>query len=160
MSDPRWSLRRTGPWQAWTLAAVEVFVAYQAVSGAVGLITDNWRMPTEFLARTPFSTWVGPGWLLIALIAVPHLLAAIPIVLLPDNPRLGILAGALAGSSLVLWIGMQLVLLQMYFFLQPVVAVIGLVEIGLALWWRAQSTGSPATGQGDGRRRDRAGRSA
>ena len=88
------------------------------------------------------------------------LLAAIPIVVLPYNSRLGILTGVLAGSSLLLWIGSQLALLQVYFFLQPVVAVIGLVEIGLALWWRARSTGSPASGQRDGRLRDRAGRSA
>lgn len=125
--------RRT--WQAWTLAAVELFVAYQAVSGGVGLMTDSWQLPTEWLVRTPFETWVGPGWLLICLIGVPHVLAAVPQVLLPARPRLGILAGYLAGASLLVWILMQVSLLQVYFFLQPVIVVIGLIEAGLAYWW-------------------------
>jgi len=132
-------------WQAWALAAVELFVAYQAASGGVGLMTNTWQLSAEMLARTPFETWAGPGWLLICLVAVPHLLAAIPPVLLPGRPRLGILAGYLAGGSLMVWIAMQLALLQMYFFLQPVVAVIGLIEVGLAHWWfRAAAAGDPA----------------
>jgi hypothetical protein len=123
-------------WQAWTLAAVEIFVAYQAVSGGLGLMTDSWQLPTEWLVRTPFQTWVGPGWLLICLVGVPHVLAAVPPVLLPGRPKLGILAGYLAGASLLVWIVMQLLLMQVYFFLQPVIAVIGLIEAGLAYWWQ------------------------
>ena len=34
----------------------------------------------------------------------------------------------LAGASLLVWIAMQLALLQVFFFLQPVIAVIGVVE--------------------------------
>jgi hypothetical protein len=126
-------------WQAWTLAVVELFVAYQAVSGGIGLMTDSWQLPTQWLARTPFQTWAGPGWLLICLIGVPHVLAAIPPVLLPARPRLGILAGYLAGASLLVWIVMQVSLLQVYFFLQPVIAVIGLIEAGLAYWWQRRT---------------------
>ncbi len=129
--------RRT--WQAWTLAAVELFVAYQAVYGGVGLMTDSWRLPAEWLGRTPFETWVGPGWLLICLIGVPHVLAAVPPVLLPGRPRLGILAGYLAGASLLVWIVMQVSLMQVYFFLQPVIALMGLVEAGLAYWWQRRT---------------------
>ncbi len=135
--------RRT--WQAWALAVVELFVAYQAVSGGVGLMTNSWQLPTEWLARTPFQTWVGPGWVLICLVGVPHVLAAIPPVLMPGRPRLGILAGYLAGGSLLVWIAVQVALLQQYYFLQPVVAVIGLIEAGLAFWWqRRTSAGSVA----------------
>ena len=125
-------------WQAWALAVVELFVAYQAVSGGIGLITDTWQLPTDWLSRTPFTTWVGPGWILIGLVAVPHVLAAVPVVLLPRRPRLGITAGMLAGASLLVWIAAQVALLQVFFFLQPVIAVIGLVELGLALWWRGR----------------------
>jgi len=73
---------------------------------------------------------------LIGLIAVPHLLAAIPPLFLPGNPRLGILAGILAGASLLVWITVQLALLQVFFFLQPVIAGFGVVELVLALLWR------------------------
>lgn len=123
-------------WQAWLLGAVELVVAGQGVYGGVGLITDSWALPTEWLVRTPFATWVGPGWVLLGLVAVPHLLAAVPTLLMPRRPGLGILAGWLGGASLLIWIAVQLAVLQVYFFLQPVIAGIGLVEIGLALWWR------------------------
>lgn len=129
------------PWQAWTLAVVELFVVSQAVYGGFGLVTDTWTLPADWLVRTPFQTWVGPGWILIAAVAVPHLLAAIPVLFLPGRPRLGILAGYLAGASLLIWIAAQLALLQVYFFLQPVIAVIGLVEIGLAFWWSRRLAG-------------------
>ena len=133
--------RRT--WQAWTLAAIELFVTYQAVSGGIGLMTDSWKLPTEWLVRTPFTTWVGPGWILIGLIGVPHLLAAVPPLFLRARPRLGILAGFLAGGSLLVWIAMQLAVLQVYFFLQPVIAVIGVVEAGLAYWWLRRTQRDP-----------------
>jgi hypothetical protein len=123
------------PWQAWTLAVVELFITGQAVYGGWGLITNNWQLPTEWLARTPFNSWVGPGLVLIALVGVPHLLAATPVLVLARRPRLGILAGYLAGGSLLVWIGMQLAILEVYFFLQPVIAVFGLIEAGLAFWW-------------------------
>lgn len=129
-------------WQAWALAAVELFVAYQAVSGGVGLMTDSWQLPTEWLARTPFDSWVGPGWVLIGLVGLPHLLAAVPPVLLPGRARLGILAGYLAGASLLVWIAVQVALLQVYFFLQPVIVGIGLIEAGLAYWWQRRTVAS------------------
>jgi len=124
-------------WQTWVLVAVEALVAYQAISGAIELITDTWKLPTEWLTRTPFDSWVGPGWTLIVLVAVPQLLAMAPELFLPRRPRLGILAGLLAGTNLLLWIGIQMAVLQVYFFLQPVIAGVGAVEIALALWWRA-----------------------
>ncbi len=135
--------RRARTWQAWVLVALELFVAYQAVTGGLGLIADTWGLPAEWLVRTPFTTWVGPGWVLILLVGVPHVLAATPVVAMPRRPRLGILAGFLAGISLLVWIAVQLAVLQLYFFLQSVIAVIGLVEIGLAHWWRRRLDRAP-----------------
>ncbi|HEY3340116.1 MAG TPA: hypothetical protein VGK18_16575 [Propionicimonas sp.] len=129
-------IRTRRPWHAWVLAAIHLFVAYQAVSGGVGLMTNTWNLPSDYLTRTPFTTWTGPGWILIALVAVPQAVAAVPALVLPGRPRLGILAGLLGGASLLLWIAVQLALLQEYFFLQPVVAAIGVVEIGVAVLWR------------------------
>ena len=56
----------------------------------------------------------------------------------------GPVAGVLAGAGLVLWIAVQLALLQRYFFLQPVIAGLGLVEMGLAwAWLRQLRAGDP-----------------
>jgi len=136
LATPPPLLPRTRPWQAWALAVLELFVAYQAWSGGQGLLTDTWELPVEWLVRTPFDSWVGPGWVLIGLVGVPHLLAALPVLFLPRRPQLGILAGILAGASLLLWIVVQLAVMQVYYFLQPMIAVIGVIELGLALWWR------------------------
>lgn len=62
------------------------------------------------------------------MIGAPHVLAAVPIIVLPGRPRQGIIAGYLAGDSLLAWISMQLLLLQVLFFLQPVITAIGLLE--------------------------------
>lgn len=121
---------------AWTLAVVEVFVAFAAVAGGLALIGDHWGMSREWLHHTPFATWTGPGIALMAVIAVPHVIAAAMIAVLSVPARLGILGGLLAGGSLVAWIVLQLALLQVFFFLQPVMVVVGLIEVGLSMWWR------------------------
>ncbi|MGV9671646.1 hypothetical protein ACWDPV_13805 [Gordonia sp. NPDC003504] len=128
------------PWPAWVLAVVEAFIAYQAVSGGVALIDDRWGMPREWLQRTPFDTWIGPGWVLITLIGIPQALAALVVVV---DARPAVLAGFLAGASLLVWIVIQLALLQVFFFLQPVIAVAGLIEIGLAWLWRRRIDAPP-----------------
>jgi hypothetical protein len=118
------------------LAAVEIVVAIQAIAGGLALIGDQWSMDPLWLRHTPFVTWTGPGVLLIVVIALPHLMAAAAIVVRPVPVRLGMVGGLLAGVSLIIWIIMQIALLQVFFFLQPVVAVLGALEIGLAAWWR------------------------
>ncbi len=126
--------RRT--WAAALLAVVELLVAYQAIDGGLALADDRWRMPREWLQHTPFDNWTGPGLVLIAAIGVPHALAALAVVVLPVDARLGILGGLLSGASLVAWIGIQIALLQVFFFLQPVIVVLGIIEICLAILWR------------------------
>ncbi|MGW6032216.1 hypothetical protein ACWFOS_01045 [Gordonia terrae] len=121
---------------AWALAVVEAVVAFAAVAGGLALIGDQWAMSREWLHNTPFTTWTGPGIALIAVIAIPHLVAVAAIAVPSAPARLGILGGLLAGGSLIAWIVLQLALLQVFFFLQPVMFVVGMVEVGLALWWR------------------------
>ncbi|QMU21684.1 hypothetical protein FOV72_20075 [Gordonia rubripertincta] len=139
--------RRT--WAAALLAVVEILVAYQAIDGGLALADDRWQMPREWLHNTPFDTWTGPGLVLIAAIGVPHALAALAVVLLPVDSRIGILGGLLSGASLVVWIGIQIALLQIFFFLQPVIVAFGIIEICLAILWRRALTRRPAPPPGD-----------
>lgn len=132
--DPHVGTQRTRT--AWALSGLELFVALAAIAGGSALIADQWAMPREWLDNTPFGTWTGPGAALIAVIALPHLVAAAAIAVPSVPARLGILGGLLAGGSLIAWIILQLALLRVFFFLQPVMVVVGLVEVGLAVWWR------------------------
>jgi hypothetical protein len=79
-------------------------------------------------------------------VAVPQLAAA---ALIGAGARPGLAAGYLAGLLLVAWIAVQLLILQRYFFFQPVIAGIGAAEILLA--WRWQRSGRIVTGTRDQR---------
>lgn len=127
--------RTRRPWPAWVLAGLEVLVGVNAVIGGWKLIDDGFGLPTEWLAHLPVDTWAWPGVGLIVGVALPQFGAAAAAVLGP-RPEVGWWLGLAVGGALVIWIVGQLALLQRYFFLQPVIAGCGLIEIGLALWWR------------------------
>ena len=80
--------------------------------------------------------------LLLAGVAVPQLAAAAMIV---TRRRVALAGGYLAGLILVGWIVVQVVVLQRFFFLQPVIAVLGLAETGLAWLWQRAGTGGRVT---------------
>ncbi|MFN0280770.1 MAG: hypothetical protein ACKVZ6_02225 [Kineosporiaceae bacterium] len=130
--DPRsWLVTRRDR-ASWSLTVVLVLVGLSAVYGGVGLVRDGMGMPDDWLDTMPFGSWVFGGLALLATVAVPQLAAA---WLVASGRRWGAVAGILAGATLLAWIGVQLVVLQRYFFLQPVVAGCGLAEIALAAWW-------------------------
>ncbi len=130
--DPRsWVVTRRDR-ASWALTAVLALVALCAVYGGVGLVRDGMGMPADWLENTPFPSWTLPGVALLATVALPQ---AVACWLTGTGHRWGAVAGVLAGTGLCLWIGVQLLVLQRYFFLQPVIFALGLVEVGLAAWW-------------------------
>ena len=130
--DPRsWEVSRPDP-ASKVLATVLAVVAASAVYGGIGLATTGIGMSQEMLAGTPFSSWTLPGMALLALVAVPQAVAA---GLVAVCHRWAGLVAIAAGAGLVGWIGAEILLVGQYFVLQPVVVVLGLVEIGLAAWW-------------------------
>ncbi|HTQ89815.1 MAG TPA: hypothetical protein VMK84_10020 [Streptosporangiaceae bacterium] len=126
-------------WHPWALAGLDGLTGAAAVYGGIGLIRDGFGMPDGWLAGTPLTGWVLPGVALLIGVAVPQLAAAALIV---ADARPGLAAGYLAGLLLVAWIGVQLLILRRYFFLQPVIAGIGAAEMLLA--WRWQRAAGPS----------------
>ena len=94
-------------------------------------------MPHSWLTGTPITGWVLPGVVLLIGVAVPQLAAAALIA--AGGPR-GLAAGYLAGLLLVAWIAVELLILQRYFFLQPVIAGIGMAQVLLAWRWHHSIT--------------------
>lgn len=134
---------RTRPARGWpgnALLVVLVLVALNAVYGGIGLVVNGMGMPGEWLEHLPVDTWVLPGVALLLTVAVPQALAALEVWRAGERAPV---VGMLAGGALVLWILVQLLLLQRYFFLQPAIAGLGLVEIALGLVWRGR-VGRPA----------------
>ena len=111
------------------LVAAEAFVAVGAVYGSIMLITDGWQLDRAMLRHLPVDTWVLPGLALAVLVAVPNLAAGVLVAI--GHPT-GRFMSLLAGAILIAWIIAQLALIQQYFALQPVMAICGLLTIGLA----------------------------
>ena len=87
-------------------------------------------MPLSWLHQAPFTTWtlpgiallIKPGIALLIGVAVPQLTA---LGLLVSGHRWALAGGYLAGIGLVLWIAVQMLVLQRCFFMQPVIAAAG-----------------------------------
>ena len=118
---------------AWALAVVQVLVGAMAVWGGVRMAVDGFGMSTDWLHGTGFETWALPGFALLAGVAVPQLLGA---VLVAVGHRWAVPVSWGVAVALVLWIVVQLAVLQRYFFLQPVVVAIALVELALLAAWQ------------------------
>ena len=123
-------------WAGWGLFGVLCLVGVNAVYGGIGLIVNGMGMPDDWLEHTPFDSWLLPGLALLVTVALPQFAAAR--VVLRRDPRAP-LVGMAVGAALVLWILVQLAVLQRYFFLQPVIAGFGVVEVVLALAWRRRA---------------------
>jgi hypothetical protein len=120
-------------WAAWLTASLALLIAASAVFGGVRMVHDGLGMPADYLASTPFSSWALPGLALLAGVAVPQLVAGI---LIAAGHRRALVAGYLAGAVLIAWILVQLVVLQRYFVLQPVIAALGMAELVLVRIWQ------------------------
>ena len=90
-------------------------------------------MPLSWLHQTPFTSWVLPGIALLIGVAVPQLTA---LALIVSGHRWALAGGYLAGLGLVLWIAVQMLVLQRYFIMQPAIAGAGAIEILLAWVWQ------------------------
>ncbi|HEU4348122.1 MAG TPA: hypothetical protein VFR35_10070 [Actinoplanes sp.] len=126
----------------WALIAIEVIVGTNAVYGGIGLIAGGLGMPAEWLAGTPFDSWVLPGVFLLAVVAAPMLVAATGEL---GNQRWAFTASVAAGALQVGWILAQLAIIQRYFFLQPAMLGAGVLVVALA-WFvhRDQAHHAPA----------------
>lgn len=131
-------------WPAWILAGVLLLIGAAGVFGGISLVRDGFGMPLSWLHQTPFTSWTLPGIALLIGVAVPQLTA---LGLMVSRHRWALAGSYLAGIGLVAWIAVQMLVLQRYFFLQPIIAAAGAAEMLLAwLWQRAAAIpgGSPA----------------
>ena len=127
-------------WLAWLFTAIALLLAAGAVYGGTQLLRNGFGMPLSWLSHTPFTGWTLPGLALLIGVALPQLAAA---ALIAASHRRALAASYLAGLAVIAWIAVQLLVLQRYFFLQPVVAGLGLAEILLARIWQLQIPSRP-----------------
>jgi len=115
------------------LAVVAWFNLVSAVIGMVLLVFvggDTVGMPSEWLERTPFSSWIGPGLILGVVVGGVQVLA-----LLAHRRRLSVAWGLHAASGLVMmiWIFVEIAMLLVWSPLHGIYFATGLLQTVLAV---------------------------
>jgi hypothetical protein len=120
----------------YTTLTVTALMAFAGFFGGVALMTNDDFVPGGYLDKTPFSSWVIPGILLIAFVALPMLAATAVIVFRRSATGL---AAAAAGAFLAAWIVGQLAVLDYGMVLQPAMLLAGLGIAGVGLLIHART---------------------
>jgi hypothetical protein len=144
----------------WSLTVITAFSALSAVAGGIGiLVTDGLGMPMSFLAGSPFTTFLWPGVILLAVIGGSQALAGGMLLARRESALLWV---AVAGFGMLIWIFIETGLiralswLQVFFFTTGILQVVlVLALLGIASWLpRAPLAGAmhgpkvPRTGAG------------
>lgn len=109
---------------------VDLFAAVSAIAGAAGLVFGFMNIPLSALHGSPFSDFTYPALLLGVVVGGSALVAAVISVFGPR--RMETLASAIAGCIMVGWITIEMLMIGLGSWLQPLYLVVGLAMIGLA----------------------------
>jgi hypothetical protein len=113
------------------LAVLAGFGAFSAGVGAVlATMDDGAGVPAELLAGSPFKSYFIPGLILGVIVGGTQLAAA---VLLLARHRTALLASAIAGFGMLIWIFVELAMIQQYTWLQAVYFGLGCLELVLVM---------------------------
>jgi hypothetical protein len=120
--------RRTRAVQS-ALGILLAFVALNAFGGGFYGLAGAVGVPREWLARSPFSDYLVPSLLLLFIVGGAFLGAAFAVFAgLPGARRLSAAAGVVA----LVWIAAQVAIIGPVSWLQPAVALAGVVVVLLA----------------------------
>ena len=125
-ADKKWLRRNLGSLQA--------FIGIGGVAGGIGLVSDpsggNMGWSTEILAASPFGDFLVPGLVLLAINGIGSLFGTF--LTFSRRPFAAEVAVGL-GGFLVAWIVIQVHLIGLVHWLQPLFFVLGLLEFALGL---------------------------
>ena len=109
------------------LVGVTAFSALSAVGGGVGMVTtDGLGMPRSFLADGPFDSYIGPGMILLLIVGGTQVLA---LVLLLRRAPTRLLAGAVAGFGMLIWIIVEVGLISEFSWPQMIYLGAGVLQL-------------------------------
>jgi hypothetical protein len=111
-----------------TLVAVTLFSAASAVGGGLGMIvTDGLGMPRSLLADGPFPTYFWPGVILLVVVGGTQTLALV--LLLRKREQTQLLATAVAGFAMVIWITVEIGLINEFSWPQAIYLGAALLQL-------------------------------
>jgi hypothetical protein len=113
------------------LAVLAFFGALSSLAGAILAIAANGGgVPIEYLANSPFSSYVVPGLILGVVVGGTQLAAATALL---ASQRAALLLSAVAGFGMLIWIFVELAIIQQYSWLQSAYFILGGLELILVL---------------------------
>ncbi|WP_174776174.1 MULTISPECIES: hypothetical protein [Cryobacterium] len=119
-----------------SLLVLQAFLAVTSFAGGLALILGpaigglGITPPPEYLAGTPFDSYLVPGLILFLVVGGTHLAAFL--LLWRRNGRAAAAAAAAAGFGLLIWVFVQMVIIP-FSVLQAVYFGFGLLELVLVL---------------------------
>jgi hypothetical protein len=113
----------------WTLIVLVVFGALSALVGAVLAIAANGAgVPLEYLKNGPFSSYFVPGLILGVVVGGTQLAAAIALL---AKRGIALLLSAVAGFGMLIWIFVELAMIQQFSWLQAAYFILGGLQLFL-----------------------------
>jgi hypothetical protein len=114
-----------------TLVALVIFGALSCLAGAILAIAANGGgVPVEYLTKSAFSSYLVPGLILGLVVGGTQAAAAAALL---ARRRAALLLSAVAGFGMLIWIFVELSVIQHYSWLQAVYFGLGGLELLLVL---------------------------
>lgn len=118
----------------WGLAATLLVVGVSGIAGGAGLVSDPSGaavgMSVDALAGSPFADYLVPGLVLLCINGLASATAGVAVL---RRWRRAGAAGLALGIFLMGWIAIQVAIIGLVHWLQPLFFALGMVESGLAL---------------------------
>jgi hypothetical protein len=113
------------------LIGLSLFCTLSALAGAVLAIAANGAgVPLDYLANSPFSSYMVPGLILGVVVGGTQLAAAAALL---KRTRVALLLSAIAGFGMLIWVFTELAIIQKYSWLQSAYFIFGAIELILVL---------------------------
>ncbi|MES2170326.1 MAG: hypothetical protein V4479_06330 [Actinomycetota bacterium] len=115
----------------WTLVVVTVFNALSALAGGIAILaTGGLGMPLSMLEGGPFTSFTGPGLILLIVIGGTQVLSAVLLLLRKQS---ALLWTAVAGFGMTIWIFVETGIISGTSWLQVLYFATGVVQLALIL---------------------------
>jgi len=114
-----------------TLVVMLVFSVLSCMAGAIlGIAANGAGVPLSYLEGSPFTSYALPGLILGVVVGGTQLAGAIAV--LASHPA-GMLLSAIAGFGMIVWIFVELAVMEQYFWMQSLYFILGIAELAAVL---------------------------
>lgn len=113
------------------LVVMLVFGVVSSIAGAIlGTVANGAGVPLSYLAGTPFESYAIPGVILGVVVGGTQLVGAVSIL---ARWRAALVLAAVAGFGMIIWIFVELAVIEEYSWLQTLYFTLGVAELAAVI---------------------------